>query len=75
MAKVISSRDRALGHIAQLRYVAKEKSMQDQEIADKMGTTRQTVSRILSGSSMPRLDTFIKLCSVIGWEPENLRGK
>lgn len=75
MAKVKSPRDAALSHIAQLRFEAKEKGLRDQDIADQMGTTRQTVSLILAGTSMPRLDTFIKMCRVVGWEPENLRGK
>lgn len=74
MAKIKSPRDKALILAEQLRYAAKENGWSDQLIADQLGVSRQSINKQLSGQIAMRLDSFIAICRIVGWEPGKLLG-
>ena len=57
---------KSLEQLECLRAYAKANGMTDQAIADLLGLQREGVSRMLSGKHIPRLDTFMRLCHVVG---------
>lgn len=56
----------ALAQLECVRVIAKEKGYTDQWLADKMELSRPNVTRMLSGKHIPKLDTFMMLCKVVG---------
>ena len=63
---------RALAQLECVKVFAKANGFTDEVIADKMKVSRQSVSRMLSGSHIPRLDTFLNLCDAVGVHVDDL---
>ena len=49
-----------------LSYLRKKSKITQEELADKMFVTRQTVSRWETDSALPDVETLIKLCDILG---------
>lgn len=49
-----------------LKYIAEEKGITQQEIADKTGLQRPNVARIFSCRYKPNLDVFIRIAKAVG---------
>lgn len=48
-----------------LRIIAKEKSLTFDKLAATTGISRQNIGKLLKGTHLPRLDTYIKLYEAI----------
>lgn len=57
-----------------LRELLKIHDMTQRELADKLGTTQQTVSRWLNGINEPDFAMISKICSILGETPNSLLG-
>ena len=55
-----------------LYELRKEKNLSQEEVADKLNVTRQTVSKWETNQSMPDLDKVIPLCELFGISTEEL---
>ena len=55
-----------------LKEVRKRKFLTQQELADRLGVTKATISRMESGVNEPRPSTVRKLAEALGVEPEEL---
>ena len=57
-----------------LRKAMIENQMTQTTLANKLGTTQQTVSRWLQGINEPDLSTLIRICIYLNEEPNDLLG-
>lgn len=57
---------RATEWLDMLKFQAQKKKITMVEIAEKTGLTEATISKTLSGGTMPRFDNLIKIAEVIG---------
>jgi len=52
--------------LSEIRASAKDKGITQLEISERTGFSPNSVSRMLSGSYPPTLDSLIKLCDAVG---------
>lgn len=57
-----------------LKNALSENRMTQQELANLLHTTQQTVSRWVSGVNEPDFSTFINICVILNETPNNLLG-
>lgn len=57
-----------------LKYYLTLKGWSQQQLADKLGTTQQCISRWINGSREPSLDDILILCHIFGEDPGELLG-
>ncbi|MBO5338569.1 MAG: helix-turn-helix transcriptional regulator [Clostridia bacterium] len=55
-----------------ISYFRKKCGLTQDELAEKLSLSRQTVSRWENGSSLPDVDTLIKLCDLFGCDMDTL---
>jgi transcriptional regulator with XRE-family HTH domain len=58
--------------LTRLRALRERKVLTQQELADKAGITRATLSRLEAGAENPYPSTIRKLAAALGVEPETL---
>ena len=61
-----------MNFIRNLVYLRRRRGMTQQDLADKMGTTRNQISRWETGARVPDLNDIILLCLVLGVTPNEL---
>jgi transcriptional regulator with XRE-family HTH domain len=57
---------------AKLRRLRREAALSQQELADRAGTTQETISRLERGHNAARGSTIRKLAEALGVEPREL---
>ena len=57
-----------------LQIAMNENKMTQTALANKLGTTQQTVSRWLQGINEPDLSTLLRICIYLNEEPNDLLG-
>lgn len=57
-----------------LMYLRRRRGMTQYDLAEKMGTTRNQISRWETGARVPDLNDIILLCLVLGVTPNELLG-
>jgi transcriptional regulator with XRE-family HTH domain len=57
---------------AKLRRLRREAALSQQELADRAGTTQETISRLERGHNAARGSTIRKLADALGVEPRDL---
>jgi transcriptional regulator with XRE-family HTH domain len=57
---------------AKLRRLRREAALSQQELAERAGTTQETISRLERGHTAARGRTLRKLAEVLGVEPKEL---
>ena len=57
-----------------LRIALKSNNLTQKELADKLGTTQQTVSRWLLGINEPDFNTLIEICIYLNETPDSMLG-
>lgn len=57
-----------------LAYYLSLKGWSQKRLADKLGTTQQSISRWINGTTMPCLDDVILICHFLGEDPNELLG-
>ncbi|MBD5100894.1 MAG: helix-turn-helix transcriptional regulator [Clostridiales bacterium] len=57
-----------------LREALKHKEMTQQELAHRLGTTQQTVSRWLNKICEPELSVLLEICMILDETPNELLG-
>jgi transcriptional regulator with XRE-family HTH domain len=57
---------------AKLRRLRREAALSQQELADRAGTTQETISRLERGHNAARGSTIRKLANALGVEPREL---
>jgi transcriptional regulator with XRE-family HTH domain len=55
-----------------LRRLRREAALSQQELADRAGTTQETISRLERGHNAARGSTIRKLANALGVEPREL---
>ena len=61
-----------MNFIRNLVYLRRRRGMTQQDLADKMGTTRNQISRWETGARVPDLNDIILLCLILGVTPNEL---
>lgn len=57
-----------------LKNVLAAENKTQQQLAEYIGTTQQTVSRWISGKNEPDLDTLLKICKYLNETPNSILG-
>jgi transcriptional regulator with XRE-family HTH domain len=57
---------------AKLRRLRREAALSQQELADRAGTTQETISRLERGHNAARGSTIRKLANALGVQPREL---
>lgn len=57
-----------------LRIALKSNNLTQKELANKLGTTQQTVSRWLLGINEPDFNTLIEICIYLNETPDSMLG-
>lgn len=60
---MFSSRYKCLG--AKIRYYRHLKNLEQTELADKIGITRQYLSRLENGTSKPSIDLLFRIAEIL----------
>ena len=55
-----------------LREIRQRKFLTQQQLADKIGTTKANISRLENGTQEPRPSTVLRLAEALGVAPEEL---
>lgn len=55
-----------------LREVRQRKFLTQQQLADKIGTSKANISKLETGQQAPRPSTVLRLAEALGVEPEEL---
>lgn len=57
-----------------LNAAMKLNKLTQKQLAERLGTTQQTVSRWLNGKNEPDFSTLLKICSILNETPNSLLG-
>lgn len=57
-----------------LKQLLEANSMKQKELAEKLGTTQQTVSRWINKTNQPDFETLFEICKIFGETPNSLLG-
>lgn len=57
-----------------LKYLLSVKKWSQQQLADKLGTTQQCISRWINGNREPSLDDVILVCHFLDEDPNEMLG-
>ncbi len=55
-----------------LREIRKRKFLTQQQLADRIGTSKANISKLETGAQEPRPSTVLKLAEALGVSPEEL---
>lgn len=58
-----------------LQKLRKEKNISQEQLAEKLGVTRQSVSKWESGTSYPEMDKIVTLCKIFNCDIDTIINK